>query len=60
MVKTYIKKPVAVRAVQYDGTNFAELAEFSKNEAYLQDGIPYVHTLEGDMRMKNKIGDYLI
>ena len=60
MVKRYVKKPIPVEAVQYDGNNFKELYDFADNNVYCQDGWVYVHTLEGDMKMKNKVGDYLV
>ena len=60
MVKKYVKKPIPIEAVQWTGDNFRELYDFAGNEVYYQDGWIYVHTLEGDMKMKNKVGDYLI
>ena len=60
MVNKYIKKPIPIEAVQYDGNNFMELYDFANGDVYSQDGQIYVHTLEGDMKMVNKIGDYLI
>ena len=60
MVKKYVKKPIPIEAVQWAGDNFRELYDFAGNDVYFQDGWIYVHTLEGDMKMKNKTGDYLI
>ena len=60
MAKKYIKKPIPIEAVQYDGSNFKDLYDFAGNHVQFQDGWAYVHTLEGDMRMKNKVGDYLV
>ena len=60
MKKWYIKKPIPIEAVQFTGSNFRELYDFAGNNVYLQDGWVYVHTLEGDMKMKNKTGDYLV
>ena len=60
MAKQYIKKPIPIEAVQYNGSNYKELYDFAGNDVYLEDGWIYVHTLEGDMRMKNKCGDYLV
>lgn len=60
MIKKYVKKPIPIEAVQYDGSNFKELYDFAGNDIYFQDGYVFVHTLEGDMRMTNKTGDYLI
>ena len=60
MLKKYIKKPIPIEAVQFTGDNFEELYDFAGNDVYQQDGWVYVHTLEDDMKMKNKTGDYLI
>ena len=59
-VKKFVKKPIPVEAVQFTGDNFKELYDFAGNDIYFQDGYVYIHTLEGDMRMKNKTGDWLI
>lgn len=58
--KLYVKKPIPIEALQYTGENFDELLEFSENSVFLEDGEVYVDTLEGTMKMKNKVGDYLI
>ena len=60
MVKKYVKKLIPIEAVQYTGNNFDELQEFAGNDVYLQDGYVFVHTIEGEMKMVNKTGDYLI
>ena len=60
MIKKYVKKPIPIEAVQWTGDNFKDLYDFAGNDVYLQDGWIYVHTLEGDMKMVNKTGDYLI
>jgi len=60
MKKKYVKKPIPIEAIQYNGTNFEELVVFAGNDVYTQDGFIYIHTLEGDMKMVNKTGDYLI
>lgn len=60
MIRKYIKKPISIEAVKYTGDNFDELQAFAKDDVYIQDGYVFVHTLEGDMKMKNKVGDYLI
>lgn len=60
MVKKYVKKPIQIEAVQWTGDNFKDLYNFAGNDVYFQDGWIYVHTLEGDMKMVNKTGDYLI
>lgn len=60
MKKKYVKKPIPIEAVQYTGYNFDELLDFAGNDIYTADGNVYIHTLEGDMKMVNKTGDYLI
>lgn len=60
MKNKYIKKPIPIEAVQYNGTNFDELSEFAGNDIIKTDDDIIIHTLEGDMKMKNKTGDYLI
>ena len=61
MIKKYTYKLIApIEAVQWTGTNFRELYDFAGNDIYFQDGWIYIHTLEGDMKMVNKTGDYLI
>ena len=60
MIKKYIKRSLPINAVQFTGDNFRELYDFAGNDVYYQDGYIYVHTPEGDIRMKNKTGDYLV
>lgn len=60
MVKKFVKKSIPIEAIQFTGNNFKELYDFAGNDIYFQDGYIYIHTLEGDMRMKNKIGDWLV
>ena len=60
MVKKYIKKPIPIEAVQFDGSNFAELEEFAGSDIYMQNGKVLIHTLEGEMVMVNPTGNYLI
>lgn len=60
MIKKYVKKPIPIEALQYNGENIDKVIEFSDNAVYVQDGNVYVHTSEGEMKMKNPIGDYLI
>ena len=55
-----VKMPVRIDAIQYTGNNFAELYDFAGDDIYLQDGQVYIHTIECDIKMKNKIGDYLV
>lgn len=60
MTRKYIKKPIPIEAVQYDGTNFDELQAFAGPDIYSSNGKIYVHTLEGEMKMTNLTGDYLV
>lgn len=63
MIKTYVKKPVKIEAIQYLGDNIDEIENFIDNPVikyYSSDeeyaiGIP---TLEGIM--KALVGDYII
>jgi len=52
-VKTYIKKPIPIRAIQYTGDNREEILEFTRGQAIFKDinGMKelVIHTLEGDM-----------
>ena len=62
----YVKKPVVIEAIQWNGYNLQEIKEFTGNSADVQydeteDGVVadlYVHTLEGDMHASK--GDYII
>ena len=66
MIKRYIKKPVQIEAIQWDGTNTAELMRFSRDIRFIyhdegENSIStelYIQTPEGDLYPK--IGDYLI
>ena len=56
----YRKKPVVIEAVQFDGSNKAELLEWMKaGNAWVEDGAALVIvTLEGDMTAQP--GDWII
>jgi hypothetical protein len=59
MINKYVKKPVVVEAIKYDGTNKVEIQEFM--DRYLddtQDSQLKIETLEGTMLAN--IGDYII
>ena len=59
MINKYVKKPVVVEAIKYDGTNKVEIQEFM--DRYLddtQDDQLKIETLEGIMLAN--IGDYII
>jgi hypothetical protein len=66
MIKKYVKKPIPIEAIQWDGTNTKELFNFSKDIRFIyheaaEDNVSielYVNTLEGDLYAK--VGDYII
>lgn len=60
MIRKYVKKPIPIEAIQYDGSNFEELEAFSNGAVFIEDGILNCRTLEGVMSAFNKIGDYLV
>lgn len=60
MIKQYIKKPIPINAIQFTGKNFDELVSFAGDFIYKNNNEIFIHTLEGEMKMKNAIGDYLI
>jgi hypothetical protein len=65
-MKKYIKKPIIVEAIQYDGFNFIEIFTWvypSRSMIPIPENVIgttqlIVRTLEGDM--KANIGDYII
>ena len=60
MVKRYVKKPIVIEAIQYDGRNSADIHEFCGNKVREPVGKDYleIETLEGIMRASP--GDYII
>lgn len=60
MIKNFIKKPVAIQAVQYTGHNYTEIRDFvGEDNIAFEDGADVlIHTLEG--RMHVSIGDWII
>ena len=60
MVKRYVKKPIVIEAIQYDGRNSADIHEFCGNKVREPVGVDYLEivTLEGIM--KAQPGDYII
>jgi hypothetical protein len=58
MVKTYIKKPIPVQAVQYDGLNLAECLNFLNGNHDFKDNCLVVKNEQGDMIVGT--GDYII
>lgn len=64
MIKTYIKKPVEIQAVQWTGDNFGEIQEFrslsdNPNAMYvLANNEIVISTRESDMLAS--VGDFII
>ena len=66
MIKRYIKRPIPIEAIQWDGTNAKELKEFSHAIYFVhhedEDGHIYtdlkITTWEGTLRAE--VGDYII
>lgn len=59
MIEKFVKKPIIIEAIKYDGTNKVEIQEFM--DRYLddtQDKQLKIETLEGVMLAN--IGDYII
>jgi len=57
-VQRFKKLPVTIEAIQYDGTNSTEIADFV-GPAYIDNRrIPVISTLEGDMGVNS--GDWVI
>ena len=54
----YIKKPVEIEAVQWNGENTEEVLEFTNHAAIFEDGELQIPTLEGTMTAS--AGDYII
>ena len=57
----YRKKPVVIDAVQWDGSNFQDVAKLGGAREYEQDFLGddlIIHTLEGDMKASK--GDWII
>lgn len=59
----YIKKPVEIEAIQYNGNNMTECIDFLGYANYYtawngDGGALFIKTLEGDMKVS--LGDYII
>lgn len=56
----YIKKPIPIEAIQWDGTNSKEILDFmgDNNPIFSTNGIITINTLEGPMSAP--IGSYII
>lgn len=64
MVKTYVKKPIQIEAVQWNGKNFDEIKEFCKDAMIAYGSELIIPTLEDGKFIKAKHvateGDYVI
>ena len=61
MIKTFVKKPVKVQAVQWTGDNYEEIADFIghvRSVYHLNDEYVIIETLEGGCCLRN--GDWII
>ena len=55
----YVKKPILVEALQFNGHNIDEVNDFCQ-DAFVEDGWLRVYTLEGIMKASNRVGDYVV
>lgn len=64
MIKKYVKKPIKIEAVLWNGKNFDEIKSFCKDAMIAYDGELIVPTLEDGKFIKAKhvatVGDYII
>lgn len=59
MIRTFVKKPVEVQAIQWTGDNYEEIQEFVGKDGCVRSGDTLlVYTLEGDHHAS--IGDWII
>lgn len=58
MIKKYIKNPIPIEALQWNGDNKDEILSFIGESAEIRGGSLYIKTLEGDMFAP--IGSYII
>ena len=64
MIKNYIKKPIQIEALQWNGKNFDEIKKFCKDAMIAYGGELIIPTLEDGKFIKAKHvateGDYVI
>ena len=64
MVKTYVKKPIQIEAIQWNGKNFDEIKKFCKDAMLAYGGELIIPTLKDGKFIKAKHvateGDYVI
>lgn len=58
MIENYIKKPVVIQAVQWNGDNVEEVQSFCGEDCIMNTDFFSIKTLEGDMYVS--VGDYII
>ena len=63
MIKTFVKKPVEIRAVQWTGDNLREIVDFVGVKNLVWNGRRgdvnlSIHTLEGNLHIE--VGDWII
>lgn len=59
MITDWRKKPVVIKAIQYDGDNIDEIKEFAGDSIVkVFDGVYSIRTLEGKMMITE--GDFII
>jgi hypothetical protein len=58
MIKKYVKNPIPVEAIHWDGDNVEEVKSFVEEVAQIRGGSLYIKTLEGEMFAP--IGSYVI
>ena len=57
MAALYVKKPVVIEAIIWNGTNAEEVKDFCPS-SFIDESQLYIETLEGNMSAT--IGDYII
>ena len=64
MVKSYVKRPIPIKAIQWNGKNFDEIKAFCKDAMIAYGGELIIPTLEDRKFIKAKHvateGDYII
>lgn len=60
MVKRYVKKPIVVEAIQFNGRNSADIHEFCGDKVREPVGKDYLEIITLEGVMKAQPGDYII
>ena len=53
MIKTYVKRPIPIEAIQWNGKNFDEIKAFCKDAMIAYDGELIIPTLEDGKFIKD-------